>query len=124
MQFFIHLLTSVKIHLTIQIGSESFLINGKIPQKKGWKAVTSILQDDIVDETLFEKNLLQYKKGDTLAVENVRLHPKQTTPPNRYTEATLLTAMESPGKFIEDEELRDSIKVGGLGTPATRCRYN
>ncbi|UCH94866.1 MAG: DNA topoisomerase III, partial [Candidatus Aminicenantes bacterium] len=45
----------------------------------------------------------------------------KTQPPPRYTEATLLTAMESPGKFIEDEELRESIKQGGLGTPATRA---
>jgi DNA topoisomerase-3 len=54
-------------------------------------------------------------------VGNCRLNKAKTKPPARYTEATLLTAMESPGKYIEDEELREAMKGSGLGTPATRA---
>jgi DNA topoisomerase-3 len=46
---------------------------------------------------------------------------KKTTPPKPYTEATLLSAMENAGRFVEDEELKEQLKDGGLGTPATRA---
>src|SRR5207249_1634803 len=61
------------------------------------------------------------RKGDQKTVKSIKLDKSQTGPPPRYTEATLLTAMESPGKFIEDEELREAMKEAGLGTPATRA---
>ena len=50
-----------------------------------------------------------------------KLHAEATKPPPRYTEATLLSAMETAGKLVEDEELADAMKERGLGTPATRA---
>jgi len=73
------------------------------------------------DDDLPMQNLSRQKKGEQKQVKNSKLKKSKTQPPPRYTEATLLTAMESPGRFIEDEELRESIKRGGLGTPATRA---
>ena len=55
---------------------------------------------------------------DTLAVESMR---KETQPPRRYTDASLLGAMETAGKEIEDAELREAMKDSGIGTPATRA---
>jgi DNA topoisomerase-3 len=69
-----------------------------------------------------EQNLPDVKKGSRLKLNSVQLIAGKTKPPARYTEATLLTAMEHPGKFIENEALRETMdKTGGLGTPATRA---
>ncbi len=57
----------------------------------------------------------------TAKVSDARLHAETTKPPPRYTEATLLSAMEGAGKFVEDEDLADAMKERGLGTPATRA---
>jgi len=84
----------------------------------GWKSIERPEQNDDDDTTVANVVL---NKGDKVKVRKIKLETKKTQPPPRYTEATLLTAMESPGKFIEDEELRESIKDGGLGTPATRA---
>lgn len=78
-------------------------------------------QSDGEGDTLPEQRLTHQEKGAQKLVKGVTLKQSKTAPPARYTEATLLTAMESPGKFIADEELRESIKAGGLGTPATRA---
>jgi hypothetical protein len=69
-----------------------------------------------------EQDLPPLKTGDRLRVETVKLHTGKTGPPARYTEATLLTAMEHPGKFIEDAAMREVMdKSNGIGTPATRA---
>ena len=52
---------------------------------------------------------------------NAEIVENQTKPPPRFTEATLLSAMESAGKLVEDEELREAMAAKGLGTPATRA---
>lgn len=78
-------------------------------------------EEDRQQDKLPDQTLTQQKKGVQKTVKGCKLKKSKTMPPPRYTEATLLTAMESPGKFIEDEELRESIKAGGLGTPATRA---
>src|SRR5437879_10747132 len=51
----------------------------------------------------------------------IEINTKQTRPPVRYNEGTILSAMEAAGKLVEDEELRDAMKEKGLGTPATRA---
>jgi DNA topoisomerase-3 len=109
--------------LITEINGESFQSRGKVVKDKGWRAVTSPAaeKDDAKDEALPEQVLVLPKKGDVKQVRDLKINKGKTKPPARYTEATLLTAMESPGKFIEDEELRETIKHGGLGTPATRA---
>ena len=67
-----------------------------------------------------ERTLPAFKKGES-GPHIPNLAEKQTTPPKPYTEATLLRAMETAGKFVEDEELRDALKENGIGRPSTRA---
>jgi DNA topoisomerase-3 len=105
------------------VNNERFFSQGKVMKDIGWRGVTTKVADDdkADDDELPEQTLSQQKKGEQKQVKSCTIDQSKTKPPARYTEATLLTAMESPGKFIEDEELRESIKAGGLGTPATRA---
>lgn len=110
---------------TVKVGvkGELFTAKGRIIRSKGWKAVyegQKSIEDEEDDQQ--EQSLPELKKGDKLRFEAVRAVNGKTKPPARYTEATLLTAMEHPGKFIENEALREAMdKTGGLGTPATRA---
>jgi len=106
-----------------QVEGESFFASGKVVREMGWRAVTpiSLMDGEKKDDDLPVQNLKQQKKGESKVVKGCRVKKGKTQPPPRYTEASLLSAMESPGKFIDDEELRESIKQGGLGTPATRA---
>lgn len=109
--------------VNMTLGGELFAAAGRIVRSKGWKAVyedQKIDNDDADEEQ--EQNLPDLKKGDKLKPVSVHLANGKTKPPARYTEATLLTAMEHPGKFIEDEALREAMdNTSGLGTPATRA---
>lgn len=109
--------------LITAINGENFYSRGKVVKDQGWRAVTSKLaeKDALDDDALPEQTLTLSKKGDLKQVKGCKISKSKTKPPARYTEATLLTAMESPGKFIEDEELREAVKGSGLGTPATRA---
>ncbi|NIM17788.1 MAG: DNA topoisomerase III [Candidatus Aminicenantes bacterium] len=112
--------------IVTEVKGERFYAIGKVVKDRGWRAVTGAAGSDPGkenkdDDALPEQTLTQQKKGAQKTVKNCKIKKSKTQPPPRYTEATLLTAMESPGKFIEDEELRESIKQGGLGTPATRA---
>lgn len=106
-----------------EINGEKFHSRGKVLKDKGWRAVTSKLTEkaESNEETLPEQALTLYQKGENKQVKGFKINSSKTKPPARYNEASLLTAMESPGKFIEDEELRESMKGSGLGTPATRA---
>lgn len=109
--------------ITTRVNGENFFTKGKRMIDPGWRAVTGrIAADEAADkDELPEQTLQQQRQGDEKDVKEIRLDKGQTNPPPRYTEATLLTAMESPGKFIEEEDLREAVKEGGLGTPATRA---
>ena len=67
-----------------------------------------------------ERSLPAFKKGES-GPHEPNLAEKQTTPPKPYTEATLLRAMETAGKLVEDDELRDALKENGIGRPSTRA---
>jgi DNA topoisomerase-3 len=112
-----------QITLITSINGENFHSRGKVVKEKGWRAVTSkpSERDESNEEALPEQILTQQRKGDYKQVKNCKINSSKTKPPARYSEASLLTAMERPGKFIEDEELRESLKGSGLGTPATRA---
>src|SRR5436309_5760451 len=66
--------------------------------------------------------LAKVLSNEKVATEELRVVATQTKPPARFTEATLLSAMEGAGKLIEDEELREAMREKGLGTPATRAQ--
>ena len=111
--------TTVKV----DVKGELFYAKGKIVKSKGWKAVYEGQpnEDNASDEEQ-DQNLPDVKKGDKLKLISAQLNNGKTKPPARYTEATLLTAMEHPGKFIENDALREAMdKTSGLGTPATRA---
>ena len=112
-----------QITIITRVNGEDFFTRGKTIKDPGWRAVTGrVAGDESGDKVeMPEQTLKQQRKGDQKPAKSILLTKGQTGPPARYTEATLLTAMESPGKFIEDEELREAVKAGGLGTPATRA---
>lgn len=109
--------------LITAVNGEKFYSRGRVVKDKGWRSVTSKTDEKDVsnDETLPEQILAKFKKGEPKQAKGIKINKSKTKPPARYTEAALLTAMESPGKFIEDEELRETMKGCGLGTPATRA---
>ena len=94
----------------------SFQTNGKVMVKPGWLAVygREVQEDDA--------NLVAVKPNEKAQVENVDVNALKTKPPARYTEATLLSAMEGAGKLIDDEDMREAMQEKGLGTPATRAQ--
>jgi len=102
--------------VAVKDAAHSFQTNGKVLVNAGWLAVYGKeAQDD-------DANLVAVAAGEQVRTEDVAVNALKTKPPARYTEATLLSAMEGAGKLIEDEELRDAMKEKGLGTPATRAQ--
>jgi len=94
----------------------AFKSEGKVLCLPGWLAVYG--KEVVgVDET----RLVAVVPGERVQVVDVEVKGKSTQPPARFTEATLLTAMEGAGKLVEDEELRAAMSERGLGTPATRA---
>ncbi|MBP2656513.1 MAG: topoisomerase [Firmicutes bacterium] len=113
-----------QLTMVTSVNGENFYSVGKVVIDQGWRAITSrVVERDELNssDALPEQMLKLHKKGESVKLESVKVNKAKTKPPARYNEATLLSAMESPGKFIEDEELRESIKQGGLGTVATRA---
>jgi DNA topoisomerase-3 len=98
------------------VASEPFKSAGKVLVSPGWLAVYGKQAD--VDET---PSLVPVKPGETVQTSAVEVKPNVTKPPARYTEATLLSAMEGAGKLVDDDELREAMNEKGLGTPATRA---
>ncbi len=93
-----------------------FQTNGKVLVKPGWLAVYGKeAQED-------DANLVAVQPGEVLRTEGVDANGLKTKPPARYTEATLLSAMEGAGKLIDDDEFREAMAEKGLGTPATRAQ--
>lgn len=108
--------TTVKI----DVQGETFSAKGKIVKSKGWREITGIV--DEASEEQRDQSLPVINKGDSVKLTGVRSVNEKTKPPARYNEATLLTAMEHPGKNIDDEALREALdNTSGLGTPATRA---
>lgn len=102
---------------TVKAGAveHRFQTNGKVLVKPGWLAVYGReAQED-------DANLVAVAPGEVVRTEHVDVVALKTKPPARYTEATLLSAMEGAGKLIDDDELREAMAEKGLGTPATRA---
>ncbi len=101
---------------------EMFGAKGKTVQAKGWKKCYDKQQTEEGDEEEKEQNLPDLKNGAQIKAVDVTVKKSKTKPPARYTEATLLSAMEHPGKFIADSSMREMMEqTSGLGTPATRA---
>ncbi|MCS6765531.1 MAG: DNA topoisomerase III [Candidatus Protistobacter heckmanni] len=106
-----------------QVAGHRFKTEGKVLVNSGWLAVYG--KEAQVSEGKDNKeesaNLVAVSKDEKVATEDVRAVPLHTRPPARYSEATLLAAMEGAGKLVDDNELREAMASKGLGTPATRA---
>ena len=114
-----------QLTLRAKIGEENFVARGKTILSIGWKEVyeNRFEEDDAADD-LKEQILPRIEKGDTLNVNLIAQTSGQTKPPARFNEATLLSAMENPTKYMDtqNKQLADTLKsTGGLGTVATRA---
>ncbi|MBQ5643366.1 MAG: DNA topoisomerase 3 [Bacteroidaceae bacterium] len=105
--------------ITGEVGDIAFRATGKHITDPAWKVLWSTSSDS-ADTPAEEKLLPEFVKGES-GPHTPDLAEKQTTPPKPYTEATLLRAMETAGKMVEDEELRDALKENGIGRPSTRA---
>lgn len=107
-----------------EAAGEVFHARGKIVRSKGWKSVYEgqAGQEEEEEGEEPDQALPEVKKGDALKILSIKQINGKTKPPARYTEATLLSAMEHPGRFIDSKALREVLEgTSGLGTPATRA---
>ncbi len=99
-----------------RVEGEPFKSTGKVLVTPGWLTVYGKEA-----QTEDAANLAPVKPNETVQTGAIEVKPSVTKPPPRYTEATLLSAMEGAGKLVEDDELREAMHEKGLGTPATRA---
>src|ERR687898_694175 len=107
-----------------EVEQERFRTRGKVTLEAGWRGVYGVEADDPQkqdEDAEGEGELPELKQGQAVKCVEAESEAKETKPPPRYTEATLLSAMETAGKLIDEEELREAMKERGLGTPATRA---
>ncbi len=100
------------------VGEDLFRSRGRTVREKGWLAVE---EAPWLERQEGEQALPELHEGAAVAVEGVEVLEKETRPPPRYTEATLLQTMDTAGRLVDDEELQEAMKDKGLGTPATRA---
>ena len=102
-----------------EVRGETFLSKGRVVLEAGWRALYS---DGVGGKKEKEPPVLPpIEAGQEWRVAKVGVKEGETKPPPRYSESALLGAMETAGRFVEDEELRQAMKESGLGTPATRA---
>jgi DNA topoisomerase-3 len=108
------------ITITTRAAGEHFVSRGIQVIDKGWRKIENPEEKEEEEEQSLQ-SLAAVSRGDTFKVLSATVKQGFTRPPSRYTEGTLLDAMENAGRFIADLELRRSLARGGLGTPATRA---
>ena len=101
--------------------THSFKTEGKVLVKPGWLAIYGKEAESEATDDKDSKSLVPVKPGERVRLEAAEARGLKTRPPARYSEATLLGAMEGAGKTIDDDELREAMQEKGLGTPATRA---
>ena len=111
-----------EVKLTLQVDKYRFFATGTTTRTAGWMALYGMADDEDAEEENRAQELPPLSQGQSLPVQSVRVKEGRTKPPARYTEATLLTAMENPVSQVEDSKLRSVLsQTSGLGTPATRA---
>ncbi|MEG6615324.1 DNA topoisomerase III [Peptococcaceae bacterium 1198_IL3148] len=98
---------------------ETFSTKGKVVLDLGWREVYQPVENNNEDDD--NTVLPVVTKGEAVKTENVELSEKETKSPKRYTDASLLAAMEGASRLVDDKELKSTMKGSGLGTPATRA---
>ena len=109
-----------KIKIKTLVGDKLFITNNKKLIEKGWKVAEKTLNKN-KDNIIPNSDLHLMNEGNIVNTISFNLLNKETNPPKHFTEDTLLSAMETAGKFVTDEDLREAMKKNGLGTPATRA---
>ena len=100
--------------VTAECAGAEFTVKGSIIRQAGWRAVHG-------EEDKEEISIPDWQEGDTLTLKGCSITEGKTKPKPLHTEATLLSAMETAGKEVEDDALRQALKDCGIGTPATRA---
>ncbi|HEY1593773.1 MAG TPA: DNA topoisomerase 3, partial [Thermoleophilaceae bacterium] len=106
------------------VATHIFRTSGRVLLVAGWKSVygeEAESPDSLEDDTGGDQLLPKLENGERVQTDAVESLRKETQPPRRFTDASLLGAMETAGKEIEDAELREAMKDSGIGTPATRA---
>jgi DNA topoisomerase-3 len=105
------------------VAARVFRTRGKLMLVPGWRGVYGELPDSERgdDDEGSEQQLPKLEQGEQASVQEVGSEEKETQPPRRYSEGALLAAMETAGKLVDEEELREAMKESGIGTPATRA---
>lgn len=110
-----------EVDLTLSAGGQTFTASGRIVKTQGWRAAYD-RSFGLDDEDADNQTLPDVTQGQRLKITSAQVTSGKTPPPPRYTEATLLTAMEHPQAQVEDKALRKILEeTSGLGTPATRA---
>jgi len=114
-----------RVETTVSEKEHVFRTSGRILVEAGWRSVYGQeafdSPDKPEDDTGGEQLLPELREREQVETKSVESLRKETQPPRRFTEASLLAAMETAGKDIEDVELREAMKEQGIGTPATRA---
>ncbi|MBU2834209.1 DNA topoisomerase III [Acidithiobacillus thiooxidans] len=108
--------------ITLDAASEKWVAKGKVPVSWGWKVLEGKKDDEEDAESDSPVDLPVLKKGDVLTITAVDVQSKQTKPPARFTDGSLIEAMSNIHKFVEDPAAKAKLKeTSGIGTEATRA---
>lgn len=112
----------IQTTITLDIAGEIFIAKGQVIKSKGWRVLYEKSSYEDKDD-FKEQTLVKVNKDDILKVQSVNINKGQTTPPSRFNEGTLLSAMENPHKYISVDKISAETlnETGGLGTVATRA---
>lgn len=108
------------VRVETAVNTELFVTNSKTLNELGWKAIYDVAAAKN-EEELSESPIQNLIRKETCDVTSFGLEEKETKPPSRFTDGSLIITMEKAGKYIENEELREQIKTCGIGTSATRA---
>ena len=117
--------TTVPAGLQEKDGGHVFRTRGKLLLVPGWRGVYDEVAFDSApkgeEDEGADQQLPRLAEGEEVQTKEIASERKETKPPRRYSDASLLGAMETAGKLVDDEELREAMKESGIGTPATRA---
>lgn len=107
------------VKVETDVGGEIFVTNSKTLNALGWKEIYDLSYKK--EEELSDSPIQNLIKNELCDVKGLHSEERETKPPSRYTDGSLIVAMEKAGKYIENEELREQLKTCGIGTSATRA---